>query len=259
MKPYRGKIKTTGRYGQPYAKHVLKTIPKLKGAPWYGKCIAWEFRPNPQNTLLILQAMVPLKIKTVSESATSGRFVKGVIRAGKYKGWVLSYWHLGRAVVSVGRSLGWGAKIGYIGGKYGWSGKGTGCHAGVTLQDKSGKYRKPNLLTSLKKPKKADPCAKVQKELEETRGDMEAFANRAVDAETKLDEEREENEMVQSKMAETLEEKEKRAEELQTLVDSLKLEASLWSGLCQILNSIKNRLETIVVPLVRYIRRRQNG
>ena len=123
------------------------------------------------------------------------------------------------------------------------------------------------------KPNPVDPCAKIKeqlaserrvvnardKELSKLRIERDHFVGRTETAEKALEAERKENEVIQSRMASDLLEKELRVEELTKLVDILTQEAKLGKLLKAVgiwlCDRTKHALETIVVRVGAYFRR----
>ena len=154
-KPIKGDYHKTMGFGVPYPASVLKAIPKLKGAPWYGKGLAWEAVPRPSGSVGTVVLPVPAKIVKVSVSKSKAIVIDCAVNIANHplQGRIFQIWHCGKVIVKGGEWRPYGSAVGYVGGKYKFTGDGTGAHIAIILKGKGNKgYADPQPLISWQPP-----------------------------------------------------------------------------------------------------------
>lgn len=150
MLPVKRPYIRTGYFGQQYAKRVLRKFPALKHAPFYGKCLGYEYKALGNKGIY---APTSGKVVFVGEDRYGAVLVKiQRLKHPCYK-WIIQLAHMKKGSIRVRR--GQKVKMGQRIGTQGKTGRATGTH--VQVKAWGGKHmriRNPKQVLLLKLSKK---------------------------------------------------------------------------------------------------------
>lgn len=167
----KGAYKLTIGFGVrfPIEEFPASVVKAISRYPWIDLSRGWK-TPHavaneyggPKNTVNTVLFPVPVKVVKVWTRTDKTKVVECAVNivGHKWQGKVFRIEHLGKVLVKAGEWKETGTAVGYFGGKYGFTGPGTGPHIGLSIVI-GGKYVSPQPLIDWKKPIVAKVLDKV--------------------------------------------------------------------------------------------------